>query len=520
MPYHKDFRDNPRLQQPSSAEQLRAVFSFPGLADLSEVLPASCKDPRSAYPDLLLFAVAVARFTFGSQRKSLVHLREPGVWAEACQNFQTLEGAQQSLPSVPPDERTMDRFIARVANKGIPVGGTRQETPIRDLLLDRATRSAAAMAQGLGQFPHVDDPDFSKPNPRNVIFGDGTWYAPFSKVHDVLDTATGELIAIGSRSQTGSPRIQRDHTDGRLDDKNGMGINHVTVSTWSEYGWIVLAVGQALGGEVKEARVLIDRVNDAVRPRGIHTVVWDRAITGLHIGQLMRDRRMLVVNKNVARGKDPAGHRSLRLTKDQAVAMFSAGDPLPLGTTVYETTHDHDMVLSTFHRYDSITWPNCTHDLWVDDDALFDVKIGTNGHHYKTTRATASSCRAIDASLPTTGAAWDLNTLWDLPCPVAGNHQFTTVSRPSDGRGRRSEKSQALARLRPISRADVDVFGQTHGLRNITESLNSWIKARLGTTAGAARAPRLDTNAQLIEHLCVATLANALTFHRYATSQP
>lgn len=539
MPRHRSFRD---LPEPLEEDQIVAVFSFPGMADLGRpaapgvepvLSPVPVKPRRgrsSPYPPLLSYAVAVTARVYGSQREALKHLAAPGVWERLCAAYLDVTDAQISLPTTPPTARQQDRFCKTFA----------ADSDWQERLAQRFCDVSVNQAKYLGQFPAGVIPGFANPDPRNLVIGDGTFYEAFSDVHLVTDAATDAVIAVGSRATVGKPRVQVGLTDAAADDKDVRGINHVTLSTWTPYGWVVLANTQALGGEVHAARRLIAVVHRRLGER-LHTVVWDKALSGWHIGSLLVEDRLLVVNKSVARAKNARPPVKVpRLTAEEAIARYERGQPLPLGISVYpkawddddedaakkkptkrkETTSTtakqpvkHEKVNSRFHRYGQPLALDCAHDLWVDDGALWDVQVNEDGWHIKSERAVA-----VTAVPQATARGYTLPITWRLPCAeaIGGAHIFTTDMTPTAQQRRRSRKyraQDAIDLLRPVPRIDLGTFSAVHGLRNITESYHSWIKGRLGThTKG--RAMRLTAGGQFLDHLCAGTLANALTARR------
>ncbi len=104
-----------------------------------------------------------------------------------------------------------------------------------------------------------------------------------------------------------------------------------------------------------------------------------------------------------------------------------------------------------------------------------------------------------------------------FPLDTAGvDHSLTTVWHPAEGsffaESATGEFSgQGPKDLRALSRSDEEAFLAIHGYRNIAEALHAWFKARLGTTKNRGRATRLDQHQQLIHHLGLCVLANAIT---------
>jgi hypothetical protein len=192
--------------------------------------------------------------------------------------------------------------------------------------------------------------------------------------------------------------------------------------------------------------------------------------------------------------------------------MVKRGEPLPVGTSVYPTAQGHKVIQSEFFHYGPPTGLPCSHDLWVDDGAFFDVERD-EGWLVKSRRLTAVS--ATRRRQP--DGTYQLQITWRLPCPDSPEeHQFTTEARARQRKTSGTDRSadRAVQEARPIPRIDQDLFGAIYGQRNITESYNAWAKGRLGTNANKRRAMRLHASGQFLDHLCTGFLANTLTAHR------
>ena len=456
--------------------------------------------PQGGYPEMLLFVVAVAARVFGSQRQALLYLKRPGIWTALMTIYGSVVGDPGPYPTKPPSPRVVDAFVTRIG-----------ADPSRMEKLDQVfTWSAVRLAEALGQFPDSDDADYLIPRAESTVFGDGTYIKPFSAVHQITDRVTGDLITVGSRSKYGHPRIQKSLTDSKLDGKNLMGVNHITLGTWSHAGAVVLGTTQALGAEVDGARRLLLRVHDVLGTRMRH-VIWDRVMTGWVNEWSFSTMKTLVFNKSVARGDSRGRAKHLLITQKAAEQLQATNQPLPLGTSLYKITNGWELVRGRTYLYGPPDGIDCAHQLWVDDGAFVDVAIDARGHQVKTETATAMSALAEQAP----GGLYRLRTRWHLPCSRAsgGSHEFETVWNPraSNQDPITGALHKALTALRPIPRADADRFCETHGRRNTAESLNSWMKGRLGRTG---RAVHIDVQVQAVDHVCLGLLVNVRTAHR------
>jgi hypothetical protein len=517
----------------SQWERLEAIFTYPGLYDFRDLLPGSIDDTPSfddsdephgprrgrscAYPDLLLFALAICSRACSSQNAMLAELKKPGRWVELCDLYREGLDRDVDIPMIPPSDSALDRFMVRLSDE-------REGCRRRWLgMSERLTHVGWGTARLLGNFADGYCPvDWTRPDHRYVVIGDGTYISPFTDALRQRCEVTGEEVILGSNAKTPNrARIQEQVTDPQPDDKTARGINHVTLSTWTDYGWVVLGTDHATGGEIYPTMVLLDRLLDLAKDR-VHTVVWDRVLTGWAIQNLMATRRVMVINKAVARSGraqftvDGQKYRPWRIAKAIAVERFRAGQSLPLGTSIYQTTKGYERVNSEFNllpRPKPLASCAREHVLWVDDGALFDSYLSDDGVWWKRPRAAT----ALEAKpLPADDGTWSLPITWHLDCPDApeGSHEFTTHWNPAPGRTGAASRgiSKALRELRPVPRYADEQFGPIHGLRNITESFNQWFQKTLGQHK---RAMRLNVPQQAIEHLCAGMLANAITYHRY-----
>lgn len=486
-------------RQLTKGEEVKALLTYPALYDMAEAVLAPTR--RSAYPTDLLIAVAALARVYGSQNAALTELRG-GLWPKVCKWYRAARGEDTSLPSVPPTARVMDRFLISLT------------TPETSQVLRMAFMTTSLkVAINFGLFPADVEPDYTNPDKRHVLLGDGTFYAPYSNVRRIL-TNPGEdepeYEYFNTRATVGAPRYQQESTDASHDGKHSRGINHVTVSTKIGARSLVLAVDQAKGAEVKTAVPLLCEVRRALGTRA-HVVVWDRAITGIQIGHLLRDHGLLVINKDVAaRSK---GHKGAPQVVSQRTARTLYKDGLlPVGTSVYPRTRgEAEVVMSKYIEFGPVPGAtNCQHHLFVDDGGLWETtKIDGTAGRWKVAQAKPIAARRLNR-----GTTWALETRWSLPCGRHERvHEFTTVWDPQPS-GPTSKQSRAIAALRPVPRSLEERFAEVHGHRNSTESLHAWFKARMGTTARGGRATRLDGGAQLIQHLWACLLRNAITHYR------
>lgn len=484
----------------SSRQEALALFGFPGLTDLAKVLPAY--HDEQGYPDLMLFATLSCARIWRSQNAALITIREDGLWPELVREYSRVTSNPGPFPLIPPSAQHLDKFLARIG---------KDESLLLNLRT-RFTQSAIQFARVLGHFDPTIKPDWTNVDRRHLIIGDGSYVPPFSKVTETWDEEHQRMVVFGSKAKR-KARIQRVQTDSSADDKQASGINHVTICTPTEYGWIALATEHALRAEIRTATPMIERIVE-LADGGIHTVVWDGAYSGVSKEVIMARLGLLTVTKPVKRS-----NRQQRKTvgspmeATKAIAMFRRGEHLPLGTSVFPTGDGHEMIPTLAHRYGALPAIPCSHDLWVDGDAFVDVAQQPNGKLLKI--ADVSAIRAVRYQRASGDYGAEIE--WRVPC-ADGDHTFTTRSEPRRDEAqasRRASAGHAVANASPISRTNTEIFRAGFGFRNWTESFNSWFKSRLGNSAGEARAMRLQQEHQAADHISAALVANSNCYWRF-----
>lgn len=484
----------------SSRQETLALFGFPGLTDLAKVLLAFHEE--HGYPDLMLFATLSCARIWRSQNAALINIREDGLWPDLVREYARVTSNPGPFPLIPPSAQHLDKFLARIGND-------------QSLLMDlqtRFTQSAIQFARVLGHFDPTVEPDWTSVDRKHLIIGDGSYLPPFSKVTEEWDKERKRWVTLGSKAKR-KPRIQRVQTDSSADDKQASGINHVTICTPTEYGWVALATDHALKAEVRTATPMIERIVELANG-GIHTVVWDGAYSGVSKEVLMARLGLLTITKPVKRSKRQQQVRlGAPMEETEAIATFLRGERLPLGTSVYPKGDGHEMIPTLAYRYGALTAIPCSHDLWVDGEAFVDVAQKPNGRFFKI--ADVKAIRAVRYQHPS--GEYGAEIEWCVPCPQ-GDHTFTTRSQPrrdEDQPSRRARAGHAVANASPIPRSSTEEFRAGYGFRNWTESFNSWFKSRLGKNAGKARAMRLQQEHQAIDHISAALVANSNCYWRF-----
>lgn len=527
-------------------QQMINLFAFPGLYDLAAVAQNAMRSPasrgrRAHYPAAALLATATAGRATASLPEACKLLRG-GTWESCRHQYRLFTG--EELPDMPPSRDAVVYFMDKLADNA----------EVRGEMHRRFNLLSVGMARHLGNLTPGQEPDWAAPSERHTIYGDGTYVTPYSDVREIVDPITGEVFLIGSRATTGRPRIVHGYqlTNSGLDGKpDARGVNHVALHTWTTSGRVVLATGQALGAEATEALDLIDQVA-GIAAGGVHTLVYDRAVTGWMVDYLMARHRIQTIGKGVARaaghedddirevpaarpdGMTAAARRLAAehgapyttdvaplLRRHEVHRLAALGGPLPLGTSIYPTSRSHDIVQGKYFRLPAVTHQtrggkSCRHDLAVDDGALF--TITADPEHGWAMKAGHASC--VSSRPSRDAGVWAVTTTWAIPC---GTDTFEHTTRWKPRRERHPVRVEgrtqthlptAMRELRPLSRADGARFEEVYGRRNDAESFNNWTKR---TLSYKGRAASLRPERQDLDFLAAAILNNAVTWRHRRT---
>lgn len=553
MPYAETTRP---YASTSQYDALMAVFTYPWFRAIQHPAFAhtvphmpGVRGRRSQYPPLLQFLVLTLSRAYRSQNAALEHLNKNGLWQEACDLYRALVRQNINLPSAPPTAEQMDAYLRRHFGVGAPVCMRKPEAarvasattnpackpgwevrtlwePNVDalrLLRDGLTRTALNQAQKQGLLPRdVDDVDFANPDDRFLFYGDGTWLGPYSKATRIR-VGDDDYLVVGSRAKKGRHRIPDRCRKGTVDEKEVIGINNIFIAMWTDAGRVVVMADQTTGSETPKAMAMLRHLITYI-PGRVRTVVWDKALSGKELHDLMAKDRTMVLTKPVARAKDSTysdGYRARALGESEAVAMHDRQEALPLGTSIVREDGNKKMVRSKFHRlfHTAEEVANCPrdHDLWVDGNSLWETYLDpSDTHRYKSRPARCVSAiprRAEAMFHEECGELTEVVMDWELACDQAddGIHRFTFIYRPYDLASGRpvGGLQRALHDLRPVGTAD-ERFWETYNTRNNAEGLNATYKR---TLANKDHAMRLRAHEQEVDQIAMAFLINAKTWH-------
>jgi hypothetical protein len=288
------------------------------------------------------------------------------------------------------------------------------------------------------------------------------------------DKRTGELTDTPTRRHDPDSAEWHGHTG----PVHGTNVVVIYARGDAPYQRVVLAVGRAErpGREADAAVGLIGDVH-RVAGAGVQAVVYDGALRGVHLEQLMTRHGLIVVNKVAAAPLTEAE----KANRDGVKAVKT----YPLGTW----EHDTDTGA-------------CTHTLAAVDGAIVEMALDDTGDPVIAHRLVRRQVKR-----PRRGNGnYHFSAAFTVPCPRGDFDAWITPhGEPGDPDARRAEN------VRLISEGEED-FARLYGIRNDAEAFNSAYKRSLLVN----RAMSLGWRRQLLDATCFALLSNAVVAHRAA----
>jgi hypothetical protein len=542
-PSHQDLMRQTGTARRADAEQMVSLFQYPGLITLGRALDESDADYKDArgrkalYSPRLLLAVAACARVSGSVASALSTLGDGDTWARCMAAYSRMPDAE-SVPDAPPTRDHIVYWYKKVA----------QRAGLIRALEESFTDVSVRQARSLGNLPTSREPKWADVDVLHLIEGDGTIVKPFSDVREVINPLTKKTMLIGSRAREDkNAKIQREVRLMGSDGKSASGINFVSFRTRTPFGSIVLGVRSELGAEQWAALDLIDQIVSHAAD-GVHTVVYDGALTGWHVDYLMANHRIQVLGKIAAssgpeasdaadglreRAKSLAAEHSVDtkhayvehvFRNDVLEQMYAGTRPHPVGTSVYprnsprpgerryEVTHGHYEFLTADHI--DTHGKRCSHDLVMDDGALFVLELDERND--TPVKGAYLRCDSVHATGNTAGA-YGREMTFQVPCGQ-GTFTYTSTWQPQNRRFHRDDpkKDRAPAdavgwRLRPVPQFDQEPFVAVQTARNISESYNAWFKRSL-PGKGRERAASITRAGQELDFLLGGVVNNSNTW--------
>ena len=232
------------------------------------------------------------------------------------------------------------------------------------------------------------------------------------------------------------------------------------------------------GLEADTAVGAIKRLHAVTGP-GIQAIVYDGAMRGVHIDDLMTTCGLLVVNKVHASAKTAA--RKGRPTANPR--WFALG------------TWEHDTSAGA-----------CTHQLAAVDGAVSEISLDEAGAPVVRSRLERKQVKRPRRSTD----RYHFNVAYEVPCPDGSFLAWVTPhGETGDPDHRRADAVRVIAEGEPD-------FTRLYGIRNDAEAFNSQLKRTLLID----RAMSLGGRRQLLDVLCYGLLNNAIASHHAASLAP
>ena len=270
----------------SSLEQVEAILRNDAIYELAELVPTPSRESggrRPQYPAFMLLAYEALISVYRSARRVESEISHPLVWDLMGRTVRERfpRDMSQWLPAEP-----MRRHHYLYGRKRLLL-------PIRDQLRDHFEEIASRQAVAdLG----LCDPDgpgsVTHPDLQRMLYADGKVVTPLwkAKPGDTrVDKHTGEIRSV---------RFEADaalHVTGS--GEPAWGTKHVMVAVRNEatHGRMILSVSSVpqVGGEANVALECIGRLAPVLP--GALGVIYDGALRGVHLVELLRDRGLLPV---------------------------------------------------------------------------------------------------------------------------------------------------------------------------------------------------------------------------------
>ncbi|MHA3838268.1 hypothetical protein ACXR8F_21350 [Terrabacter sp. AAH1] len=363
------------------------------------------------------------------------------------------------------------------------------------LAVDTAHRIGLLLPTGPGSLTH--------PDPARCVYGDGTLVRPIYRPPEAVTVTEPDG---GTHIAYPHPRTKEllEHPPGRFDPD--LQLHHGQLGPVQTHGYVcwhargpelyqrvVLAAAHipAPGTEAATAIRLLAAVHAAAGD-GIHAAIYDGAMNGIHIDQVMTRYGYLLVAKQATSSTETD-------TSTVPVVLNDAGRrtrSYPLGTVRHTTTPDPAAATGAGPG-------ECVHQIATIGGRVVEIGLDDTGDPV----VVAEADRGAVKRFRRTNGTYHFNVGYRIPC---SREPFTVWLSPhaeATGDPRRPQN------LRVIPETDPD-FDRISSLRNDAESFHSNLKR----TLVCDRAMSLGWRRGLIDVYCFALLNNALTEARAAAA--
>lgn len=461
------------------AQQIDAVFSNTTLYELAAAVPIGRAVGRpAANPGWLLLGYGVMARVFRSGARTESELRQPAHWELIRACAAAMAKQRPDLNISPPGLRPPDWHAWKHArNKHF------SDPKTLTILQDRFTELAVAQARSMGLLDPAGPGSLCHPDRSRTVYGDGTVVRPLYRppaARRSVDADTGVtsvtyLDGAGKTIERPAHRFDPDAEDyhGHTGPVHGQNFVALYVRGDGPHQRVVLGVDRVSGpGHEADAAVAAIKRLHQVAGAGIQAIVYDGAMRGVHLDDLMTGCGLVVINKVHSSAKTAA-----RKGKSTKPRWFTLG------------TWEHDTPTG-----------ECTHQLAAVDGAVSEIGLDEAGKPVVLARLDRKQVKRPRRS---TGR-YHFTIGYDIPC---GAGSFTAWVTPHALAGEDDHRRADAVRV--IAEGEDD-FTRLYGLRNDSESFNSQLKRTLLVD----RAMSLGAQRQLLDVLCYAVVHNAATQYR------
>jgi len=475
-----------RTQVLTHTQQIEAVFSSPALFRLAaEVEMRQPVGRPQHHPAWALLAYGVLARVFRSGAKVEVELAQPQTWQQILVVVDRMRALHPDL-DIPAAGRQAPDWPAwkHARNKYFT------DPAVLAQLQQRFTELAVEQARSLGLLDPAGPGSLCHPDRSGVVYGDGTVIRPMYRPPTATrstDPATGDTKiayrdAAGNAIPKPTRRYDPDAADYHGHTGSVHGQNYVALYARGDlpHQRVVLAVARVdRPGREADTAVTAIKALHTVAAGGIQAVVYDGAMRGKHIDDLMSTCGVVVINKVHASAKTAA-----RNGKTKPARWFTLG--------LWEHEGENGQA--------------CTHQLAAVDGAIHEVALDEQGRPAIVHRLARKQVKRPRRA----SGRFHFNVAYEVPCATGAFLAWVTPhGEAGDPDHRRADA------VRVIAEGDAD-FARLYGVRNDAEAFNSALKRTLLVN----RAMSLGGARQLLDVLAYGLLNNAIAAHHAATAKP
>jgi hypothetical protein len=470
----------------TTAEQVQAVFTLPALYELGALIEHRPAGRPAQYPPYLMLGYGVLARVFRSGARVEIELAQPATWQIVTDVITRMRTERPDLAISPPPRHPPGWDAYKYArNRRLTADGVLEElcATFTEIAVEQAQDSGLLRPDGGGSLCH--------PERSRVVYGDGTVVSPLyrppvaKRVPDGRGgTRTVYLDADGKTIPRPRRRYDPDSAEhhGHSGPVHGQNFVGLYARGDAPHQRIVLAVGRVPrpGAEAETAVELLKTVH-AAAGAGMQAVVYDGALRGKHIEELMTACGVLVINKVHSSSRSPGPRR---VTPAQGNPRWHV-----LGTW------EHDTAAGA-----------CHHSLAALDGAVSEVGLDAAGSPVALARLVR---RQVKRPLRANGR-YHFVAAYTVPCSAG---DFLAWVSPHPQHSADTGRPDAV---RLIAEGEPD-FTRLYPIRSDSESQNSAFKRTLLVD----RAMSLGGRRQLLDFLCYALLTNATAaYHAAAAARP